>query len=165
MLFDVHLWVLSFTTQRKARPCLLLDVMAVMAVTIPSAIHGWGMVVAGGIWMCRILRRCRKVPKALPRTAPPCTSLVQWLMHPIFGQFNRCTELQVKPDLACVFCFSACRVIGPARLVSGTLLLSLRFVCMLCSPMPCKHTRSTLSINLNMPSLYSTDDLKIQLIE
>jgi len=28
MLFDVHLWVLSFTTQRKASPCHLLGVMA-----------------------------------------------------------------------------------------------------------------------------------------
>jgi len=26
MLFDVHLWVLSFTTQRKASPCHLLGV-------------------------------------------------------------------------------------------------------------------------------------------
>jgi hypothetical protein len=31
MLFDVHLWGLSFTTQGKARPCHLQGVMAVIS--------------------------------------------------------------------------------------------------------------------------------------
>ena len=41
--------------------------------------EGW-LVMAGGIWLRRFLRKCRKFFKALPRTATPCTSLVPWLI-------------------------------------------------------------------------------------